>query len=45
MLNADRERAKIDYKAHSLKAVAIIKLALNDGPLIHIKGLNTALDV
>jgi hypothetical protein len=45
MLDADRERAKIDYKAHSIRGAAIIKLALEDGPLIYIKGLNTALEV
>ena len=34
-----------DREAKSIKAAALIKLALDDGPLIQVKGLKDAIDI
>ena len=34
-----------DRSAKSIKAAALIKLALEDGPLIQVKGLKEAIDI
>jgi hypothetical protein len=34
-----------DREAKSIKAAALIKLALDDGPLIQVKGLKTAIGI